>query len=64
MTERVEQLTASSFAKSLVVPKVKQYIRFSRLSATTLWGLHKLKNGITGLKMAELQLTVKVMLFF
>jgi hypothetical protein len=50
--------TASSFAKSLVIPKVKQFVRFSRLSAMTLWELVKLKNGITSLKIAELQLTL------
>jgi hypothetical protein len=35
--------TASNFAKSLVIPEVKQFVRFSRLSATPLWGVTQIK---------------------
>lgn len=43
---------------SLVGPVVKQLKRLSRLSATLPWGLRKLKDGFTVLKMTKLQQTM------
>lgn len=40
----------------------EQFARFNRLLATTLWGLRKLKDVMTGLEMVKLQLAVSSVL--
>jgi AraC-like DNA-binding protein len=52
MTDAWSSGTASSFARSLEIPKRKQSGRFSRLSAMMQWVLRQSKSGLTASKMA------------
>ena len=60
MMNVLSSLIASSFAKSLTIPKLTQLKIQQAFSNDAMGGYNKLKNGVTDLKMSELQRIVIV----